>query len=106
MIEIRDEGRDLSFVTAAVVDRSGWVVPRADARIHFEVAGPGEIVATDNGDPTSFEAFPAHDRNAFNGLCLVIIRGQAGQPGKIRVTAVANGLKGGEALIQSRRTGL
>src|ERR1019366_1744262 len=36
--------------------------------------GPGEIVATDNGDPTSFERFPAPERNAFNGPALVVVR--------------------------------
>jgi len=34
----------------------------------------GEIVATDNGDPTSFESFQAPERKAFNGLALVIVR--------------------------------
>jgi hypothetical protein len=42
--------------------------------IHFEASGPGEIVATDNGDPTDMTPFPAEDRKAFNGLALAIIR--------------------------------
>jgi hypothetical protein len=49
--------------------------------------GPGEIVATDNGDPTSFERFPAPERNAFNGPALVVVRTLAGRPGTIRVSA-------------------
>ena len=48
-------------------------------------------MATDNGDATSFESFPSHDRKAFNGLCLVIVRAKAGQAGKIKVTATAEG---------------
>ncbi len=38
-------------------DKAGSLAPRADNRIHFTIEGPGEIVATDNGDPTSFEPF-------------------------------------------------
>jgi len=98
---IQADDRDLSFVTLTVTDNSGWTVPRASDRIHFDIEGPGEIVATDNGDPTSLESFQAHDRKAFNGLCLVIIRGKPGQPGRIRVTASADGLKAGTAFIKT-----
>jgi len=91
--EICADGRDLSFVAVTVTDKKGVTVPPADNRIHFEITGPGEIVATDNGDPTSFESFPSHDRNAFNGLCLAIVRGKPGKEGKIRLTAKADGLK-------------
>jgi beta-galactosidase len=58
-------------------------------------------VATDNGDPTSFELFQSHDRKAFNGLCLVIVRGKSGQPGRIQLTAKADGLKLGTASIKT-----
>ena len=67
--------------------------------IRFTVEGPGEIVATDNGDPTSFEPFQSPERNAFSGLCLVIVRAKAGQPGRIRVTATSEGLERGTAVI-------
>jgi beta-galactosidase len=99
--EIRADGRDLSFVTVTVTDQSGLTAPRADNRIHFDIEGPGEIVATDNGDPTSFESFQSHERKAFNGLCLAIIRGESGQPGKIKLTATAEGLKVGAVSIKT-----
>lgn len=97
--EIRGNGRDLAFVTVAIADSNGWTAPRANDRIHFEIGGPGEIVATDNGDPTSLEPFQAHDRDAFNGLCLVIIRSREGQWGKIHLTASAHGLEDGTVSI-------
>jgi beta-galactosidase len=100
--EIHANGRDLSFVTVTVTDKNGLTAPRADNRIHFDIEGPGEIVATDNGDPTSFESFQSHDRNAFNGLCLVIVRTMPGQPGKINLTAKADGLKLGTASIKTK----
>jgi beta-galactosidase len=96
---IRADGRDLSFVTVTVTDTGGWTAPRADNSIHFDIEGPGEIVATDNGDPTSFESFQAHDRKAFNGLCLAIVRAKPGKPGKIKLTAKTDGLKLGSAVI-------
>jgi beta-galactosidase len=99
--EIRADSRDLSFVTLSVTDNSGVTVPRASNRIHFEIDGPGQIVATDNGDPTSFEPFQSHDRNAFNGLCLVIVCGRAGASGKISVTARSDGLKTAKISIKT-----
>ena len=56
---------DLSFVDCTITDKAGNVVPRSKNRISFSVSGPGEIVATDNGDPTGFESFQSKERNAF-----------------------------------------
>jgi len=66
---------------------------RAANHIRFSLRGPGEIVATANGDPTSFEPFHSPERNAFNGLCLVIIRARPGQVGRITLTAESDGLR-------------
>lgn len=94
-------GNDLAFLTVAVTDRDGVIAPRADNRIHFALTGPGEIVATDNGDATSFESFQSHDRKAFNGRCLVIVRAKPGSPGHIRIVATAAGLKPRAASVTS-----
>jgi beta-galactosidase len=99
--QILANGSDLSFITVAITDKAGLTAPRADNRIHFAVDGPGEIVATDNGDPTSFESFRSHDRKAFNGLCLVIVRGRVGQPGKITISATADELSAAKATIKT-----
>jgi beta-galactosidase len=42
------------------------MTPRAANRVKFEVEGPGEIVATDNGDATRFEPSQSTEWNAFN----------------------------------------
>jgi beta-galactosidase len=89
---IASDGRDLSFVTLTVADVADQLVPRSMHTIHFDVSGPGEIVATDNGDPTSMVAFSSKDRSTFNGLALCIVRAQRGQTGPIAVTATAMGL--------------
>ena len=99
---IAADGQDLSFVTVTVADREGLQVPRAHNHIRFELKGPGEIVATDNGDPTSFESFQAPERNAFNGLALVIIRSKAGQPGTIKLRAHSDGLSEQTVAIKTR----
>jgi beta-galactosidase len=90
---IADNGRDLAFITLTVTDKDGRMVPRSMNQIHFEISGPGEIVATDNGDPTDMTAFPSKDRKAFNGLALVIVRARRGQRGNIIVIAKSDGLK-------------
>jgi beta-galactosidase len=100
--EIHADGLDLSFVTVRVLDNAGVTVPQASDRIRFKVDGPGEIVATDNGDPTSFEPFQAPERNAFNGLALVVVRGKPGQRGKIALSAESGTLKGASLVLQSR----
>ena len=99
--QIRADGRDLSFVTVTVADKNGLAVPRSHNRIRFEIDGPGEIVAADNGDPTDLETFQSQNRRAFNGLCLVIVRSKPGQTGKINITAVSDGLKEARTTLQT-----
>ena len=98
--KITADGKDLSFVTVKVADKAGLLVPRSKNQIKFKIEGPGEIVATDNGDATSFESFQAPERKAYNGLALVIVRAKSGQAGKIMLTAEADGLKAGECIIR------
>lgn len=80
---IKNDGSDLLYVEATVVDAAGVMVPTADNRITFEVEG-GEIVALDNGDPRDREPFrgtnnhnnsnTSNNRKAFNGKALAIIK--------------------------------
>lgn len=94
---IRADGKDLAFVTVRIVDAEGLTVPRADHAVRFSLEGPGEIVATDNGDPTDFTPFPARERKAFHGLLLAIVRAQA--PGRLTLRATAPGLQAAELTI-------
>ncbi len=89
---ISGDGKDLSFITLTVADKDGRQVPRSKNHIQFEVSGAGEIVATDNGDATSFESFQGTERNAFNGLALVIVRAKSGQSGRFTLKAKSEGL--------------
>lgn len=98
---IRADGADLSYVTVTVADRDGQMVPRSHPSIRFSIAGPGEIVATDNGDPTSFESFQSPQRKAFNGLALVIVRAAKGQSGAFTLRAESEGLASAELKLQA-----
>ena len=100
---IHADGRDLSFVTATIADRDGIPVPRSKARLHFAITGPGEIVATDNGDATDHTSFQSTVRNAFNGLALVIVRAKPGAMGRITLRVASEGLAAGEAVLALTR---
>jgi beta-galactosidase len=99
--ELRADGQDLAFVTVQVTDAQGQPVPRADNRLQFSLEGPGEIVATDNGDATDLEAFPSLTRKAFSGQALAIVRTRAGQAGALRVQVQAVGLGATSASLRS-----
>lgn len=96
------DGDDLSFITVRVTDNSGRTSPRASNPIKFALTGPGEIVATDNGDPRSFVPFSSTKRDAFNGLCLAIIRSIPDQTGEITITAQSPGLEMGVVKIHTK----
>lgn len=97
--EIAADGVDLAFMTVKVQDNDGLTVPRSHPLIRFEIEGPGEIVATDNGDQTSFVPFQSREREAFNGMALVIVKAKKGASGSFKVKAVSNDLQSGEIVI-------
>jgi beta-galactosidase len=97
---IAGDGHDISYVKLAVVDKSGLMVPRSKNLVHFSITGPGEIVATDNGDATDLSSFQATDRRAFNGLALAIVKAKRGQHGVITVTATSEGLAPAKTTIK------
>jgi beta-galactosidase len=98
---IHADGQDLSFVTVAIADWTGRMVPRSKNHVTFSVTGPGEIVAVDNGDATSFEPFQAKERNAYNGLCLVVVR-STGKDGTIALRASSAGLQSAQVKIKAK----
>jgi beta-galactosidase len=99
---INSDRNELVFVTVQIADENGKLVPDAGNNIEFTIEGPAEIVATDNGDPTNMESFASTKRNAFNGLCLVIIRAVDGKPGNITVTAKSQNLTEAKVKIVSK----
>jgi beta-galactosidase len=98
---IKADGADLSYVTLTVADSLGRLVPRSKNPISFSVTGPAEIIATDNGDATSFEPFQSSEHSAFNGLCLAIVRSKP-EAGDIVVRAASPGLQAAEVKLRSK----
>lgn len=98
---VKADGTDLAYITASVIDVNGTLVPRANNKIEFAVTGPGDLIALDNGDPTSHQPFQASGITAFNGLCIAIIRTRANEPGEIQVTATSSGLAAASLTVVS-----
>ena len=92
---IRADGEDLLFISVTVVDEDGLAVPGAEPMVKFSIEGPGEILTTDNGDPTDMTVFQSTKRAAFRGKALAIVRATAGEQGTITVKAKACRLEAG-----------
>ena len=91
---------DLAHVTFAIVDSAGMVVPTAGDLVHITVSG-GDILALDNADLRDHGPYRAGQRHAFNGRGLAIV--QAPQPGMLRVSASADGLRPASVTVQAVR---
>jgi beta-galactosidase len=90
---------DVALVTFEIVDSAGIVVPTAGNSVRFAVTGGG-IVALDNGDLLDLDPYQTDHRHAFNGRGLAILRGT--QPGVLRLTASADGLREASVTIRVR----
>ena len=98
---INADGNDLSFLTVKVEDANGVTVPDANNKIAVSIEGPGEIIATDNGDPASLISFASKERPAYSGLALVIVRSIKGKPGTIKLSVASPKLKSSSVQINS-----
>lgn len=96
---IQADGYDLSFITVRIEDNEGNICPLADNLVKFKVKGPATIAAVGNGNAATTEPFQADYRKAFNGLCMLIIKSEAGKSGKVRITAESDRLKSGQVQV-------
>jgi len=100
---ISSDGYDLTFISVSIQDEHGNVVPIANNTVTFQLEGPGEITATDNGDATNMTSFSSPSRDAFNGKVLAIVKAKKGATGKITVKASSEGLKSDEVEINCKK---
>ncbi|OGV51654.1 MAG: hypothetical protein A2X49_13980 [Lentisphaerae bacterium GWF2_52_8] len=98
--KIKNDGEDLAFITAEILDANGNIVPTASHRILFTVEGPGEIAGLTSGDPTSLETFDQNPLYAFSGQAVAIVRSREGETGRIKLRAEASGLLSSEIGIR------
>ena len=99
---INADGEDLAFITVKVADKNGLTIPDAKNKISFSIEGPGEIIATDNGDPANLVSFASHEREVYFGLILAIVRFKKGKSGAIKINASSQGLKTATTEIKSK----
>jgi beta-galactosidase len=86
------DGADLAMLRVEVVDDKGTPVPNGTTLVHFAVEGAARLIGVGNGDPTSHEPDHAPYRRTFHALAQAIIQSN-GRPGRIVVTAHAEGLR-------------
>ena len=99
-LEVEGTTKDaLFYVNVSVRDSEGLIVPNAKVPVAFEIEGPGEIVATDNGDETDFSDFHLPTRKTFNGWAQAIVCARPGVAGNIKVKVRAEGLEPSEVEI-------
>jgi beta-galactosidase len=99
---IAGDGADLCYVTICVQNARRNLVPRADPLLRFSVSGPVEMAGVCNGDATDLTGFQASQQRAYNGLCLVILRGRPGQRGTGVLTVRADDKRLPEATVRIR----
>jgi len=98
---LKADGCDVAVIRVAIKDSRGRVVPVADNLVKFTIEGPGKIIGTGNGNPTSHEPDKADQRLAFNGYCLVLVQANK-ETGVIRLKAASDMLKGAEVILNAQ----
>ncbi len=98
------EPGDTVIVKASIVDEDGVLSGIADNEIAFDVSGAGSFIGTGNGNPGDHASEKVPVRRAFNGLCLLLARADA--PGRIKITASADGIRTGACEIEVKRRGV
>ncbi|HEY5772318.1 MAG TPA: glycoside hydrolase family 2 TIM barrel-domain containing protein, partial [Chitinophagaceae bacterium] len=97
---LKADGKDLSFVTARILDKKGNLVPYADNLINFLVTGNGTIVGTDNGYQADTVSLKSHERKCWMGMSLAIIQSTE-KKGNITFTATSPGISSATITIRN-----
>lgn len=84
---------DLAFITIAMTDNRGTIIPTASDTLTIEVSGAGLYQAACNGDATSLTPFVSNKMELFNGMMVAIVRtnGKSGDI-KVKVTEPKSGI--------------
>jgi beta-galactosidase len=96
--EIKANGQDLSYITVEVMDENNVRNTKATNQVHFEITGPGTIIAVGSSNPFGLESFVQPKRKAYQGRCLVIVKSTR-EPGNIILTAKSEGLQEDQVTI-------
>jgi len=97
---LRSGEKDLSFVTARILDKKGNLVPYADNLIKFLITGNGTIAGTDNGYQADTISLKSNNRKCWKGLALTIIQSTE-KKGNITLTATSPGVSSATITIRN-----
>ena len=100
--KIKADGKDLSFVTVEILDKTGNLCPKADNFLFFDVKGSGKLKAVCNGDPTDQTSFTSNYMRTFNGKMVVTIESDT-EAGEIILLASGGMLLAQELKITSEK---
>jgi beta-galactosidase len=104
---INADGEDVAIFTVAAVDSQGRVVPLAQQKVSFTLAGAGRIIGVGNGDPNCHEpdvlvgSSAGWSRSLFNGLGQIIVQSTR-EAGEIKLTASTDKLAPGTTIVRTR----
>jgi len=98
---LKVDGCDVAIIRVAIKDAKGRVVPTANNLVQFSIEGPGKIIGTGNGNPSSHEPDKASQRMAFNGYCMVLVQSEK-QAGQIKLKATSEKLQSSETFILTK----
>ena len=73
---------------AEVVDSQGRAVPDAVVKVNFQVAGAGDLIGVENGNPHNVDSFSRPRHYSWHGQALAIL-----WPGGLMLNASADGLR-------------
>ncbi len=100
--ELAGDGRDLAYVSLAVEDKDGYVIPTDCRKVSFSVDGPVELVGCCNGNPIDHTCMQSPKQEFFNGRILVVLRTQRKGKGTAKLTVKAAGLPEKVITVQVR----
>ena len=99
--ELIADGRDLSYITAKIVDKDGNLCPDAENELTFNVSGAGSYKVVANGDATSLEMFHLNHMKAFHGMLVVTVQSSL-KAGELTLGVTGKKLKKNSLTIQTK----
>jgi beta-galactosidase len=100
-MELTADGKDLSYITAKIVDKDGNLCPDAENELTFRVSGAGRYKVVANGDATSLEMFHHNHMKAFHGMLVVTVQ-SADRSGDLVLSVTGKQLKKNNLTIKTR----
>ncbi|MBE6419195.1 MAG: DUF4982 domain-containing protein [Akkermansiaceae bacterium] len=90
--EIVGDGRDLAYISMAVQDKSGHVVPTDCRKVSISVEGPAVLIGCCNGNPVDHTCMQSPKQEFFNGRMLAVVRAERKGKGVVKITVKPAGL--------------